>query len=71
MPYSSKARFIHSRVESPRRFDKRSMRVKKIGTHGTKIVVGCPKGHWHPKGRKGGKCDVGMQVQSVLRPKVK
>lgn len=40
-----------------RRVDRRSIRTVKV--RGGSILVGCPRGHWHPQKRRGRKCDVG------------
>lgn len=59
------------RVKSPRKFDKRSFRRTDIGKKHLRgkscatLIVGCPKGHWHPRSRKGKQCDVGLQTQAV------
>ena len=59
------AKLKRYRQESPKHFDKRSFRIKKVDKD-EELVVGCPKGHYSPKKRK---CKVGMRVQSVLNKK--
>ena len=66
---SSKARYIHKRKKAPWLFDKRSLRTISTGNRGVKRVIGCPRGHWHPRRPKGKQCDVGTQTQAVLIPK--
>lgn len=55
------------RVRSPKEFDSRSFRVKKVGKKRkkTRLVVGCPKGEWRPRAKR---CRVGTRVQSVIKP---
>jgi hypothetical protein len=53
------------RQMNPKKFDKRSFRVKEIDED-TKLVIGCPKGKYSPKKKK---CKVGTKVQSILRKK--
>jgi len=61
--------YCRERAKPPAAFDKRSFRTISIGKRGTKIVVGCPVGHWHSRRRgKKKKCDVGMQRQTTLHP---
>ncbi len=56
--------YKRTRVKSPKKFDKRSIRTKDVGRKGhTKIIVGCPKGHYNAKAKK---CKVGTQVQAIL-----
>ena len=54
--------YIRERIKDPDYFDKRSFRTIRKGDH--LIIVGCPKGKW-----KKGRCDVGMELQSILHPK--
>lgn len=58
-----KGKFIHCRKESPKKFDKRSFRVKKSGK--AKIVIGCPKGKFDPKKKR---CKVGTRIQKIMYP---
>ena len=53
------------RQKSPKRFDKRSFRVKQVSKK-TKIILACPKGKWSPKTNR---CKGNMQVQSILKKK--
>lgn len=55
-------RFSRTRIASPKEFDPRSFRTVSPGTGRHKMVVACPKGQF-----KGGKCKVGMEVQSVMK----
>lgn len=64
-PYSRKAKYIHKRLRSPRKFARGSMRTISIGGR-KKMVVGCPKHHWDKRRRR---CRVGMRGQSILMPK--
>jgi hypothetical protein len=64
-PYSRRAAYRHKRLAPPRRFDKRSFRVKTLSRR-KKLVVACPKGKWSPKSRW---CKVGMRAQAVLTKK--
>jgi len=54
--------YSRTRISSPREFDPRSFRTITPGSGKHKMVVGCPTGHY-----KHGRCDVGMEVQSVMR----
>lgn len=38
--------------------DRRSIRRKDSRRH--KMLFACPRGHWHPRARRGRQCDVGM-----------
>lgn len=60
-PYSTKAKFCHERIASPKAFDPKSFRTKTSGKH--KLTVGCKKGHY-----KQGRCDVPMSLQKVMHP---
>jgi hypothetical protein len=57
--------YVHVRVKDPDSFDNESFRYIDI-TKGIKAVVGCPKGHF-----KGGKCEVGTEVQKFVFDKDK
>jgi len=61
-PETSRARFAHQRLADPRQFDPRSFRTV-VGARGHRLVVGCPRGHWH-----GGACRVGTRAQALLHP---
>lgn len=63
-PYSTRAKYCHERVASPRKFDKRSYRTKTLGK-GVKVVFGCPKGKYSPRKSR---CKVGMRMQKRLIP---
>jgi len=57
-------KYLRIRVKDPKKFDKRSFRIKDVGREGyTKIIIGCPKGKYDPKKKK---CKVGTQTQSIL-----
>ena len=61
--------YIRQRVKSPKKFDKRSLRIKDVGRPGgTKIIVGCPKGKYDPKRKR---CKVGTQTQAILKERTK
>ena len=62
-----KGNFIRERVASPKDFDKRSFRTEKREKH--RIVIACPKGHWHANRKEGEQCGVGTRAQVVLHPK--
>jgi len=57
------------RIKEPSDFDRKSIRTKALPSKSKaiNILVGCPKGHYHPnimfKGKRG-KCDVGTQTQA-------
>jgi hypothetical protein len=53
------------RIRSPKRYDKRSFRIKKVNPR-TMLVIACPKGGYSPSK---GKCKVGTEVQSVIKKK--
>lgn len=56
------ARYVRRRIQSPRKFDPRSLRTIDPGRPGhTKLIVGCPTGHY-----KRGRCKVGTEVQAQL-----
>ena len=57
------------RKKHPRNFDGRSFRTKSPNDN-TRIIVGCPKGHFHPKRKKNKQCDVAMQMQSFRKRKI-
>ena len=63
-----KGRYVHFRIESPKKFHPQSIRVKSVGTRGTKITTGCPlpRKNWNAKTKR---CKVGTRGQSVLIPK--
>lgn len=63
-PYSTRAKYCHERIESPKKFDPRSYRTKTLGK-GIKATFGCPKGSHSP--RKG-RCKTAMQMQRRLIP---
>ncbi|MEM3617895.1 MAG: hypothetical protein QXK47_02340 [Candidatus Bathyarchaeia archaeon] len=67
MPWEETEDYIRSGHVDPDKFDKDSLRTIDIDSEkGIKAVVGCPKGHF-----EGGKCKVGMEVQSFLFAKDK
>jgi len=35
------------------------------------VTYGCPKGHWHPKGKTAKKCDGGMRTVQIMKPKTR
>lgn len=49
----------------PRWVDPRSVRSVRRG--GVKVLVGCPKGKWRPRGKRGAQCQVGMRLVEVKR----
>lgn len=53
------------RVKSPKKFDKKSFRSKRVSKR-TRLIVACPKGKF-----KKGRCSVGMQLQSIIKKKKK
>lgn len=56
------ARYVRRRIQSPRKFDPRSLRTIDPGRPGhTKLIVGCPTGHY-----KRDRCKVGTEVQAQL-----
>lgn len=63
-PYGPKAKYKHIEKVSSKKFAKKSFRVKKVGTKGTKIIVACPKGYYHK-----GRCSRAMHLVSVLKKK--
>jgi hypothetical protein len=64
-PWEETEEYIRSGHRDPGSFDPDSLRTIDI-TGGVKAIVGCPKGSY-----EGGKCKVGMQVQSYLFDKSK
>ena len=67
MPWDESEDYIRSGHRDPDSFDKDSFRTIDIDKEkGIKAVVGCPKGQY-----EGGKCKVGMEVQSFLFDKSK
>jgi hypothetical protein len=67
MPWDESEDYIRSGHRDPDEFDKDSFRTIDIDKEkGIKAVVGCPKGQY-----EGGKCKVGMEVQSFLFDKSK
>ncbi|MBA7623842.1 hypothetical protein ES703_31241 [subsurface metagenome] len=62
-------RYKRTRIKDPKKFDKRSLRIKDVGRKGfTKIIVGCPRGKYDSKRKR---CKVGTQVQAVLEERRK
>ena len=59
------AKFIHRRLEDPKKFDKRSFRIKKL-PNGIELVIGCPAGKWDEKTKR---CSIGTRTQAMLIPK--
>lgn len=60
----SKAKYKRIRIKSPKKFDKRSFRIKDVGRPGhTKIIIGCPIKKYDAKKKR---CKVGMRLQAVL-----
>lgn len=64
--YGSRAKYTHTRLGSPSKFDPRSFRTISTGRRGRKVVIGCPKGRWSAMTRR---CSVGTRAQALLRPK--
>lgn len=64
MPYSPRARYRHSKLESKAHFARGSFRTIRIGRHGKRLVVGCPKGQWNRR-----RCRSGMRRVTMLTPK--
>lgn len=59
--------YIRIRVQDPANFDQDSFRTIDVSAEeGIKAIVGCPSGEY-----EGGKCNVGMEVQSYLFDKEK
>jgi len=63
-PYSKRAKYLHKRMKSARKFAKKSFRTIRIGKHGKLLRVACPKGRY-----KSGRCSVGMKAQGMLVPR--
>lgn len=62
MPWDITSDYIRSGHNTPSKFDSGSFRTIDIDVNrGIKAIVGCPKGKY-----SGGKCSVGVQVQSYL-----
>lgn len=59
-------KYVHFRLQSPNKFEKKSFRTTSRGTGGTKAITACPAGKF-----KKGRCSVGVQTQSVMVPKSK
>ncbi|MGI0150082.1 MAG: hypothetical protein ACREDF_11205, partial [Thermoplasmata archaeon] len=60
--------WTEEKVRSKRHFDPRSFRYKRIPRKGkikAYVLLGCPKGGWHPAAQH---CDVGTEAHVVLRP---
>ena len=64
MPIDITKNWCRKRIEPPGKFDKKSLRIKKVSNK-TQIVVGCPKGKFHS-----GRCSVGMKLQSLRKRKL-
>lgn len=74
MPVEFKGNFCRRRVADPAEFAKGSLRTVTRGK--TRIIIGCPKGAWDPRGRVAGakfpgRCRVGTKAQAILTPPVK
>jgi len=67
MPWDETDEYIRSGHRDPDSFDKDSFRTITLSEdEGIRAVVGCPKGHF-----EGGKCNVGMEIQTYLFDKSK
>lgn len=66
-PYSSRSKYCHQRIRSPKEFDPKSFRTIALGKGKSKkrAVIGCPKGHWSQRSRT---CKVGTRIQKILIP---
>lgn len=61
MPLEETENEIRARLQSPDKYDPDSFRRSPFkGSKGVDAIFGCPKGNW-----KGGRCQVGMQIQSL------
>lgn len=63
MPVETTKNYKRYRKADPKKFDKRSFRVKSVSKN-TKIIVGCPKGKYSPSRKR---CKVGLKIQSILK----
>jgi hypothetical protein len=61
----NRAKYIHERLEDPKKFDPRSFRVVAVRPD-RKIIIGCPKGQWDAVKKV---CKVGTKAQAILRLK--
>lgn len=50
-------------VASKKAFDDRSFRWVKKGKG--RVLVACPKGHWHPRAAKNKRCDIGLKAYKL------
>lgn len=57
--------YYHCRLKPKEYFDKRSFRVV-TPREGVRLTIGCKKGHWNPKGKKGEQCGIGTEAQSIM-----
>lgn len=63
-PKESTDGYISERIKSPKKFDPRSFRTKRVDS--TLLTFGCPKGKWSPKKKK---CKVPVELQRKLKVK--
>lgn len=63
---SHNGKYVHIRLVSPNKLDKRSFRMKDLGQRGTRGIIGCPSGQYDPATNS---CRVGTRLQAVLIPK--
>lgn len=61
-------RYRHYTKRRRARVDKRSIRAIRIGRHGKRMLVGCPKGRWSPRR---GCCRSGLKAISMMVPVAK
>lgn len=61
-----KRKYWRAKLRSLRSVDKRSIRTIRIGRHGRKMLVACPRGYWMARKKR---CRVGMTGVSMLTPK--
>ena len=67
MPSIEKGKnWCRKRIKDPKKFDKKSFRVK--SNKKTKVVIGCPKGKYDSASNT---CKVGTRVQSIMKKKNK
>jgi hypothetical protein len=60
--------FCERKVERKEAFDPRSFRWKQRGS--AWVLVGCPRGNWRPRRKRGNQCAVGLRAYAILaRPK--
>lgn len=66
MPQGPRSRYTHRKMAPKSRFAKGSFRTIRIGKHGKRAIIGCPKGYWSKRSKR---CRKGTRMVTMLTPK--